>query len=525
MNTPKFGRINKTRIIMFVMIAIVIILLALVGVLLFLNGRGGKNRNNNGKTTPTPTRAVALLTATPEVKANNTPTTVPTTGAKATSTPTPVPTNTPVPTATPEAVIGTIGNLMQVSEKIRGTVDDLVSEEFSKSSAWAGNDAKDIKASVECWAYPAFTSVLANFTSDGKVIHQAGYVFETETGRRLGAYMVFRETYLAILKERLQTYAPEKDPVIGKTSFVSYDEVYNRNDFDSFYIANDKVTFIFGNDTLTDLMHKEFTYEVKLSEARAFMYMDLYFNPVGLQVRQDLDVNRPMIAFTYDDGPYEKVESQLLEIFERYNAKCTFFTLGERIDNYKSCKRSIQALAAAGHEIASHTYSHVAFRKEDCDKKEFWTQINRNNLLLAQTVGYAPVYIRMPGGNDTLDYMAKNLPMPMINWYLDTEDWNKGVVDKTKVSEETYNAKVDDITKRVIDEVLTHGGDGKIILMHSLYESTAEATNEIMATLEIQGYQFVTVSELFYYKGIRLENGKVSYSTTTPKNYNRDYAK
>ena len=42
--------------------------------------------------------------------------------------------------------------------------------------------------------------------------------------------------------------------------------------------------------------------------------------------------------------------------------------------------------------------------------------------------------------------------------------------------------------------------DGKIILMHSIYNETADATAKIVPWLKKQGYQTVTVSELIKYK-------------------------
>ncbi len=516
MNTPKFGRVNKTRIIMNIMIIIVIILLAVVGVLLVINWKN-KNKNDN-KVTPTaaPTQGVVMVTATPEPSINVKPTSdtpTPTVGIKATATPT----ATPIPD--PGALI--VG-LDSVPANIRSTVESYAKDVAKDVTVWGGNIAKNPKINIEAYYYPAFTSVLMTCTADGtSETHKEAYTFDAKTGTKLAANEVFRETYLAIIKERLQTYAVEKDPVFLRTSFIKYDEAYNATDYNKFYIHDNKVTFIFGNGTLTEILHKEFTYDADLSEATAFMYNDVNGLEVGYQIRKDLDPTRPMIALTYDDGPYDKVETKLLEIFDKYDAKCTFFAVGERIDSYKGSRESLLNVVNAGHEIGSHTYSHQSFKTEDCDKKLFWTEINKNNLTIAKNIGYAPVLIRMPGGNNKLDYMAKHLPMPMINWYLDTRDWDKGIIYPEKSTEAEYNAKVDSISKKVIDEV----GDGQIVLMHSLYQTTAEATNEIMATLSIQGYQFVTVSELFYYKGITLENGKVSYSTTTKNNYNRDYSK
>ena len=51
--------------------------------------------------------------------------------------------------------------------------------------------------------------------------------------------------------------------------------------------------------------------------------------------------------------------------------------------------------------------------------------------------------------------------------------------------------------------------DGDIVLMHDIYSATANALEIVIPTLKDMGYTFVTVSDLFYYKGITLENGKV----------------
>ncbi len=518
MNTPKFGRVNRTRIIMIVMIAIVVVLLIFVGILWGLT-RKNKNGNKEPKNTPTPTQEISMVTATPtmaqEIKTTPTPTTTVTTK---TPTPTAKPTATPVPTAAVTAIAG----LDTVPQVIRQTVGALAEEAVNDVEIWGGSKAKNPRVTIETFSYPAYVSVLMTCTADGTAdIHREAYTFDKNSGDRLAANQVFRETYLAVIKERLQTYAAEKDETFKRTGFVSYDEAYKADDYNNFFIHDDKVTFVFGNGSLIELTHKEFTFDAELSEATAFMYRDVNGYEIGYQMRTNLDPTKPMIAITFDDGPYEKRETQLLEIFDRYNAKCTFFSIGERIDGSKAGTRSIKAIAEKGHEVGSHTYSHVSFKKEDCDKESFWTEINKNNLVIAKAIGYAPTLIRMPGGNDKLDYMAKHLPMPMINWFLDTRDWDGGIIYPEKNTEADINAKVTEVSNYVIDNVK----DGQIVLMHSLYYTSAEACNEIMATLSAQGYQFVTVSELFYYKGITLENGRVSYSTTTAKNYNRNYSK
>ena len=83
--------------------------------------------------------------------------------------------------------------------------------------------------------------------------------------------------------------------------------------------------------------------------------------------------------------------------------------------------------------------------------------------------------------------------MPIYLWSIDTLDWKsrdaKAVLDVIKSSGEL---------------------DGKVILMHGIYTSTAEATAILVPYLQGQGYELVTVSELIQAKhGETPANGKI----------------
>lgn len=54
--------------------------------------------------------------------------------------------------------------------------------------------------------------------------------------------------------------------------------------------------------------------------------------------------------------------------------------------------------------------------------------------------------------------------------------------------------------------------DGDIILMHDIYESTAEAVSNFVPKLVEEGYQIVNIAELAYYKNASFENGQIYYS-------------
>ena len=68
------------------------------------------------------------------------------------------------------------------------------------------------------------------------------------------------------------------------------------------------------------------------------------------------------------------------------------------------------------------------------------------------------------------------------------------------------------------EEIRRHESlDGKVILMHSIYDSTAEAVEIMVPELVSQGYQLVTVSELAAYKGIDLNNSVVYWGLYNQK--------
>lgn len=62
------------------------------------------------------------------------------------------------------------------------------------------------------------------------------------------------------------------------------------------------------------------------------------------------------IYLTFDDGPTPEVTTWVLATLKQYNAKATFFVVG---DNVKKHPQIYQQLIAEGHAIGNHTYNHL----------------------------------------------------------------------------------------------------------------------------------------------------------------------
>lgn len=63
-----------------------------------------------------------------------------------------------------------------------------------------------------------------------------------------------------------------------------------------------------------------------------------------------------VMYLTFDDGPIPEVTPWVLEQLESFNAKATFFCVGE---NIKKNKTVFQQVLNAGHSVGNHTYNHL----------------------------------------------------------------------------------------------------------------------------------------------------------------------
>lgn len=189
-----------------------------------------------------------------------------------------------------------------------------------------------------------------------------------------------------------------------------------------------------------------------------------------------------LVAFTFDDGP-SKYTLDIANILEEYNASATFFEVGY---NIKAHPEITKELSERGFEIANHTTDHSKLTK--LTEVKYLSKINDNNALFKELTGKDMPYLRPPYGSYN-DKIKASAGVPIVTWSLDTRDWESRNKDK------------------VIEMVMNNIKEGDIILFHDLYESTRDAVKELMPLLKEQGYQAVSVGELFKSKGITLEAG------------------
>jgi peptidoglycan/xylan/chitin deacetylase (PgdA/CDA1 family) len=66
--------------------------------------------------------------------------------------------------------------------------------------------------------------------------------------------------------------------------------------------------------------------------------------------------DKKTVYLTFDDGPIPEATPLVLDILKQYNAKATFFCVG---DNVKKYPKLLERIKKEGHSIGNHTYNHL----------------------------------------------------------------------------------------------------------------------------------------------------------------------
>ncbi len=301
--------------------------------------------------------------------------------------------------------------------------------------------------------------------------HVYTYNYSAETGEPLNGLQIFNVGYKEFFSEYLNEYFTQEYGKDLKEGYKTYITVTEKN-LNNFVLTDGGVRFYFQPGTILNKSSGIVSAEISYSELERIIKKKAAIRYI--------DPNKPMVALTYDDGPYPKVSNRILNCLSKYDSVATFFMLGENVKRYpKVVKRKAQL----GMEIGSHTWSHPNLN--ELKKKEIKKEIDKTNDALMDACEQKATVFRPPYGN--IDEKAlKVVDMPAILWSVDTLDW------KSRKSKSVVK-----LVKKIEKE---DGLDGRVVLMHSLYPSTAKATEILVPWLKKKGYQLVTVSELLQYR-------------------------
>ncbi|GAA3403664.1 polysaccharide deacetylase family protein [Paenibacillus hodogayensis] len=200
----------------------------------------------------------------------------------------------------------------------------------------------------------------------------------------------------------------------------------------------------------------------------------------------EVPTDKKVIALTFDDGPDPTDTPEILALLRQYEAKATFFVVGQRVEKYPELVRQE---VLDGHEIANHTYSHKYMNNRKRSADHIDNEISKTEQSIVNATGQKPHLFRPPGGyyNEQVVNASKKAGYTVVlwSWHQDTEDWNTPGVGK------------------IVNKVLNNARNGDIVLFHDYVEGktqTVAALKQILPELRQRGFQFITVSELLTHR-------------------------
>lgn len=183
---------------------------------------------------------------------------------------------------------------------------------------------------------------------------------------------------------------------------------------------------------------------------------------------------RKGIALTIDDGPSPEYTPQVLRLLEKYEVTATFSMIGLEVTAYPGLVREV---AAAGHAIANHTWSHLDLAT--LPPVAVADQVDRATGAIHQVTGREPALFRAPYGAwspAVLEQCARSGMTP-LDWSVDPRDWSRPGVTSI-VANIMRNTRTGSI-------ILEHDGGGN-------RSQTIAALKIVLPRLLDTGYHFTT---------------------------------
>ncbi|MGV6830079.1 MAG: polysaccharide deacetylase family protein [bacterium] len=198
----------------------------------------------------------------------------------------------------------------------------------------------------------------------------------------------------------------------------------------------------------------------------------------------NIETTKKELYLTFDDGPIPEVTTWVLEQLASFDAKATFFCIGDNVTKHPDI---FQSIIDQGHAIGNHTHNHL--KAWHHRSEEYLENILRADKALIentrQAVEFNSKLFRPPYGQMTPKLANKiqtDLGKKVIMWSILSKD---------------YSAKVtpNSCTKNVISKATK----GSIVVFHDslkAFKNLKVALPETLAYFSKKGYTFKRIPAL-----------------------------
>jgi peptidoglycan/xylan/chitin deacetylase (PgdA/CDA1 family) len=197
----------------------------------------------------------------------------------------------------------------------------------------------------------------------------------------------------------------------------------------------------------------------------------------GFEHFKQLDFLRDKeVVLTFDDGPWPLNTPSVLKTLAEECTTAIFFTIGKHATYYPEILKQV---AAAGHTIGAHTWSHATLTSKKLNEQQRKDEIEKGFSAVKWALGGTSPspFFRFPALQhppEMVTYLG-NRNIAMFSCDLDSFDFKAHKPQQ-----------VIDVTMNKLDKL----GKG-IILMHDFHKNTADALPELLHRLKAGGYKVV----------------------------------
>lgn len=248
--------------------------------------------------------------------------------------------------------------------------------------------------------------------------------------------------------------------------------------------------FILGAVELTLCFDAKELYDGKMGIMFVHTYYPQFKGMLTDEAEKQTDLSgHKLVAITYDDGPSSVLRtSTVAENLRKYGARATFFQIGIYMEKHPAM---VALLHNTNQSLQIHGYEHLHASK--MTEEELRESIDKFQDLVVSITGERARLIRAPYG-DYGDYKRFGIGYPLIQWKIDTNDWN------------------DKKTNQSVQYVATQLSEtGDIVLLHDSGKKAFKIANGMYAELLRQKAYCLTVEELLILSGTEIEPDMAYY--------------
>ena len=174
----------------------------------------------------------------------------------------------------------------------------------------------------------------------------------------------------------------------------------------------------------------------------------------------DIPNNENKIFLTFDDGPTPEITNWVLDELKKYNAKATFFCIGNNIQKQPEIYQNI---IKEGHSVGNHTFDHLNGWKNNA-KKYIENVLLAENIINAKPKLYRPPYGKIKPSQAS---KLRKLGYKIIMWDVLSADFDNEITPE-----------------KCLQNVLSNIKSGSIIVFHDSKKASKNLKYVLPKTLE-----------------------------------------